>query len=987
MKSKKIKLFDIIVAIALIVFYFLYFAFFVNIKKDFSRNVSLDYAYKSVTSINNCTYVIFDDEVLKLQDGQVQFELQGTSKNDFASISNICVENDDSFYVHSIAYSEGGFSISNESIIKYDASGHYVDTPYSVAYDGQDVVKGQIFDMQIVDGGLEFIQTDKNGFKRMRLFDDGPSVQKAYEFPDAINLLQNFAIDQNSKKVYVTEKCGRILCADDKGISEYCKFDDNMVTPYDIDVDSEGSVYFTDVHKLAINKILPDGSLKEMISKDSLLKDGIVEDENSGFITEFSISHVRIDGVERDVISTLYDDSCLYSFTTDGEVLADSSQYPQSMSYFILEIGAWILIGLCALCALYLLLRIILVLLFNKFKVKLLYKIEMIIIVTTIVVTSIIIPIILPNISKVYVESLSDSIFRIATIASKTFDADVIDRINSPRDFMNDDYKKLKAMIEKIFINEELADSRLGGQVSKYKDGVGFTIAYQSFSDGSYYPVYPDQIELLKNAYETKAPQAIDIKVSNGHYVGAAVPILNSKEDVVGVVICGKDSARVEEFVKNLLIDILVGLCLAIVTLIFIINEIIAFLVNRKTKVKQQDKPIPFNLLRVASFMFNFSINMSVSFLPIFILMFESDSLGIPKVLAGTLPLFINSIFIYISALICPRLLRTMGFRGVTCIAAICSLLGNAMLALLNSYYFMALGLLLNGLGFGLLDNSIFTYLAGLNEELNKDEREISILNCSAGVSAGVNCGLIIGAFLAVQVSYSKVFLCAACIDFVSLLLCIYLGTKLRFNKKVKATSENVKPVKTMSAFEFLFLKKALLFILLLSVPYQIIFSFVYYYLPIYGSANGLDDMKVSLLLVMCALSMVFLKVGLTKAVSRIFKKNAIYIAGLIGLLSLLCIAAFDSFPILVVCLLILGVAFSFGAGVLTNYFLSTGAVREFGEDRALGIMTFISGLGYAFGATIFGVIIEANMLLRMGIFALVVLGSMVIYKFIGHMK
>ena len=71
---------------------------------------------------------------------------------------------------------------------------------------------------------------------------------------------------------------------------------------------------------------------------------------------------------------------------------------------------------------------------------------------------------------------------------------------------------------------------------------------------------------------------------------------------------------------------------------------------------------------------------------------------------------------------------------------------GDLMLFLGQGYYWIVLGLILNGMGVGFITNSAYMFLAGSSQEEVQKEG-FSLFN--AGSLAGINCGMMIGASLA----------------------------------------------------------------------------------------------------------------------------------------------------------------------------------------------------------------------------------------------
>lgn len=985
-KLKKVKPLDLIAGAILLLSYILYFAYFHTISLDFNLDVNIKSGWLSKFDKNNNMYIIdrSKERILKIVNGKVDVEIHSSSHNGFYQAENIAFDNNGNFYVHSIEWNKSGFFLANEKILKYNSKNQYIETIYEVNYSpAQEVDKHQIFNISWVDGELEFIKADHVGFYLMRISQSNDCyTKKNYTFENAVTLIQNFAIDKDNDVIFLADKRGAILYTDGNEIKTYCSFDGTMVTPYSVAVGSDGSVYFSDIYNVAINKISTDKSIEEVVSRNKLYY-GRDFQKNEGLLFNVSVDNVKLpNGDQKDIISTIYDDNSVYAITQDGEILFNTKQFMQRNNYLLFETTIYTVIGLCVLCLIYIILRIFFVLLLNKFKIKLIHKIEIIIVLTTIVVSSLIIPMTLPVIKSTYKESLCNKLLSVATIASNNFDTKLIEQINGPSNFMDENYRKIIDFMHNLFTDNMESLDKMGAQLEKYQDGTAYAIAYPDTSISSFYPLDENSADIIKEIYETKQSNVVYLDNSGGSFIFARTPIFNTNGDIVAVINVAKDSVIIDEIVNRLVIDIFVDLVLILIAVIFILNEIIEFISNKKLFLKEKKvniSPLPKHTIRAQAFFLNMAIGIPTSFLPVFVMMFYSEELGVPKILAGSIPIFINLLLIGISNVIAPTFYKNVGLTKGTILSAICLISSDIMLALSGSYYSVFTALILNGLGYGLIKSFLYSYLSGIDISEQQD-----IFNRrDAGNSAGFFLGTILGAFLANVLSHNHVFWFEGLLDFIVLMLIINI-----IRNKVDKTEDIYNTQSGGGFLHFLFSKDRIAYLTLILMIFGIIAGFANYYLPIWGNENGLNEKEISLVLTFFSISKVFLTIPLTNTIYKVFKKNSIYFTILSNLGILLIIVFFNNIYIIIVGILMLGIVQSFSFGVFRQYFLSGNDDKlRISDDKAVTTFEFVASLGISSSSLVFGIIISVGRDIGISIFVAVSLIFVTIYRIFFEKK
>ncbi len=992
LKEKKIRAIDIIFAILLLLSYIAcsVFGFFVNL--DFNFDVNIEAGYFAVLDKKGNFYVVdrSQERLLKIQNNKVEWEITNAIKQKVNQIEDVFVDDDDNIYIHGLDWDDSGFLLDNEFILKYGPDGKYIDTIYTLSYDGGEKEdKPRLFNLRCVDGNIEGVKLDDSGFETIRIASKKEATLKSrYNFDQAITFIQSIVVSPNTDKIYMVDKRGKILCADKEGIHTYYNFKDKAV-PYDLVVGSDETIYFTDLLSRAVNKISASKEIEEVFSQQSVFKD-VTMDKNQGLVLNTTVKSVEFaDGRKQDVICSVFDVGTLYAVKQDGEVICNQKSFSPETQYFAKQIFKMVAPFVFTLCLLTFSVRLILVLVFNKFKFKLLFLIETIIILTTIVGALVILPIIIPTITDISTRGMENQLLSVADITSKSIDVQQLSNINKISDFMNDDYKAVLHKINLATLRYS-NDSKLimSGAVEKYTDDVAVAIAYPNLRIGAYYPLNYFEANELKKIYETKKRSINKVEISTGHYLLARSPVLNSKGEVVACICVAKELAVIEKTIEAVVEQVVINLLASIIVGIFCVNEVIAFAEKNK-EYKQNKKCLvdgnvifPYHILRLSNVVFSMSINMSSVFLPMYIWSFYSAKVGISRVFAATIPLSINVAFILLASTLSLNIFEKFGFRKILIFAACCSLSSNVILATTNSYYIMAIALLMNGLGFGLLIESKRSYLASLTY---RERYDVEIF-CASGEGSGKFFGIFMGGFLASILSYNQVFWMSVFIDIIAFIFCIYF-CKTYVESKINSSDNKLK----MGTLKFLVSREVLPYIIVIPMMWGILLGFAGYYIPIYGALIDFYENETSIALALVSCSVVFFATNITKFAIKKFNKNAIYVAILVALFAILLLICFNqdhiNVGVFVVALLILGTAYSFGTNVGRYKFLTMDIVKEYGENRAQSIYNLFVGLGMAASSILFGWMLSMGIVSIIWKFALVCVILMAIYKIVFDRK
>ena len=990
--ARKIRVLDIVIIIFLVTSYMMLILFDADMNLDFNFDLdnNIDSGYFCVFDNEGGLYIVDDgqERLFKVKDNKVQWEIIVGKEDKICEIENVAIGDDNSVYIHETQWNETGFLVENESISKYGSDGKHIETQYVLTYDeNSQKEKPELFNLRVVDGHIEYIRVNDRGFEVFEIVNNREvAVKSEYLFEDAITYIQSIVASPNNNRIYMVDKRGKILCADEQSnIYTYYTFKEDVV-PYDLVVGSDESIYYTDLRSKSVGRISPQKELQEVFSQQSVFKN-LEMDINQGLILNVSSKNATFgDESKQDVICGIFDIGILYAVKQNGELVYNQNTFDLSESYIISKIIAFIAPIIVIFCIAILGIRLIVVALFSMLKLNIILVIEITIVLTVVATLTALLPVFLSSIADTYIHGESEKILSIAEVMSKTIDSEKLRNINKASDFMNDDYKDI---LEKLriatFYSDDSEQLVIGGIIEKIIDNVPASVMYPHVRTGAYVPRGTAEAKEVLQVYVTKKSVIRELHSKTGDYFMVRYPIFDSSKEVVGCVTIVKDMKLIKAINKSLIEQVVINLLSVIILGIFIVNEVTVFIQYRKKyKNKIQDRKYvvkqrnvaSYHVLRASNVIFSMSLNISAVFLPIYILSFNVpdyfSELGISMMVAGSIPISVNLAFMFLASAFSLSIFERFGFKKVIIFAICCLILGDIMLAVVDSYNMLLLAILMNGMGYGLLIESKRSYLAQLSyNELNRVQ-----VFCSSGESSGKFLGLFIGGFLAAILEYNEVFWMAVLIDVFALGFCVYfyktyVGSSLRSsNKKSK-----------MSILEFLMSKQILSYLIVVPTILGMLVGFAGYYIPIYGVVYDFYKNETSLSLAVVSLCPVFFASILTKATIKRFGINSIYIAILTALGAMLLIVNFRELVLFIASLLLLGFAYSFGLGACRYRFSQMDKVKEYGENRAQSIYNLFYSLGIFISPLLFGYMLSRNFAVEMLNFAIVIVVVIAVYR------
>lgn len=914
------------------------------------REIELVNPYLAQADTRGNVYIIDEERsrVIKLNtEKKAEYILKSNEKeaDTFWYAEDLAFDEQGRTYLLDASWDETGSAVGRECILVYDKYGHYEDTVLDIAYENEWVNKHKLFALTFWENALYYVKSQQEGFSLFRLsLTDGVSEEVMFcAYEDAFDLIQDYALDYEARTIYAIDKRGRIIKGDREGTEVlYNTAEDSAYVGktafYRLAVGSDNTIYVTDIRSNRIYRF----------------KEG----QESLQVYEAGVQVLSI------TAACKADGSTLLGIWQDGGITVREAgmtsgetdyAFEKSGGYLLRETGYQLALLCMLLAGIWIFLRVIIIL--SGIRLSTVQKSGILAAGTAAVVGIIIVSQLLEQFSAVYREELVSKLYALAYTTSGIIDGDSLERIQTCEDYMDDDYRQLMETMELTLNREDSSIKEMYGNILRLESGQGYAMAYLDNSIGTYYPLDEAETEELSYIYETRNSVRNDGKDDvTGSYIYVRVPVFTSSGEVAGVVEIGKTSEVITGKIEDMRKSVMLNLLVVVLIVLFLFGEVLSFF-DLKTKYRKEKTEkgtaMPMHLLRCCVFITYIAFNIASSFLPVYAAGFVTDALGIPRELAASLPITLNMVFIGLMSLFCAKLLRRFSFRSVAAVSALISMTGDLLLFSGESYGLLVVGLILNGIGMGLISNSLNIFIAETDDGNDRQEG-FSLLN--AGSLSGINCGMMLGASLAGAVGQRTVFACSAS---AWLLVSILFAIMGKYVSKVRETQE-----KKTDSKAFWTSRGVVPYMLLIQVPYVIINSFVFYYVPIYGDAMGFSENTVCLFLMLNSLCSVYLSVGITNFMVRKFAHKSIYLSSLLAFAALLLFGWNSSVPMLVVVLLLLGIAGSFGGAVRQLYFIEMPGVEEYGEDSAMGIYNFVDNLGESAGPVLFGSIMAGPSLL-----------------------
>ena len=828
-----------------------------------------------------------------------------------------------------------GMLLSGEVISVYKGE-RRVRTIAERDYSGMTVNKHRFHGITVQDGVLSYIECEDNAIVPhwITLSDGEERTQRIY-FDNAFNAVSDCAFDGDA--FYVMEKNGNITVFEDARrllvYSTRWKGEENRV-PYRMTITPDGAVCFIDIRAGQAVKV--DAALRQSVP--------ICEETISQTV------HFAPDGT-----------AALYLEEDGLRVVSDTG----AKTYLTLHKPAWRIalqivwfaaVILMALLLAFLLLRGAIAFFTRKYDTFQLISFWVIGAVAAVAAT--LCGMLIGNFSAIYRDRIMIQIENSARIVANQIPAGTISQITRAEDFDGDAYETLCEVMERVFPMDLDINRQLYCNILRLSDDgeSGFAVAYLDQSVGSYFPLDETETEEVRQVYQAEngASSVWNNALADvaGMFLSVKVPVYENGF-VSGVVAVGMGTYEIEHMISRLQVQILLSIIVIMMLIWLIISEVMAWFANRKIYRRAMDEgdanALPGHLIRLLVFAVFACYNMTATFLPVWILRNSGLFPEASRDLMASLPITVNIFIIGVMSLCTAGAVRRLGLGRIMTLSTACSLFGNLLMFLFPSYYAVFVGLFFDGVGVGLITNATYVLLTYIKDEVNQ-QWGFTLFN--AAYLSGINFGMLLGSLLAVALGQRPVFLIVALVW-----LCLMLvgNLMLRQLAELLAAEAREETGKAEISFgRFLFNKPVMSFFVLIQNPYIVFNSFVFYFVPLFCGNMGYDETIVSILIMLYSEVAVLTGDMLTNRVTKLLGNRGMYAAYATNIAAVMVFALTRNMLGVVLALLMMGTAAAYGKTLQQTWFLKQKRVRQYGEDRAMGVYNFTENIGESLGPIVF---------------------------------
>jgi predicted MFS family arabinose efflux permease len=886
---------------------------------------------------NDGLYYVLDDEHQRL----ICFDKDGSIRS---TITNPSDEISSGLYIDNFAVAKEGIYLAvtewnqmllaREAILFYDHNGNYVSTLTNRDYSDFRTNKHRFQALESKDGEVRFIECMENELI---------AGDQTIHYPNAFNAVCDAVYDGDV--LYVMDKIGKITAfsGNDKTVI-YDKYKDEVeLEPYRMCVDQEGTVFFTDIRNGTVRRVDP----KEK-------KSSVVVDETASLTVQ--------KGADGSFL--LIEDGLLVKSEAGEKEYISLSKNNTQMARQIVCILIAILI---ALIGLLFLLRLIGFLIHRKYTTTMISSMMSILMVA--IVSAMLCSMMMTSFRNSYSDKIREQIKSAAYMVANQINGQRVINMQAGSGFGGADYNNLVKIMERSFTNEiDFYKQAYCNIITMDEDTqTGYAVAFLDQSIGAYLHLGEEDTQMLAEVYENKGAVWTDSTTDvSGTYMSVKVPIFTADDHVAGAVEVGAETYVINDTLNAIVFKVFMSVLVILMMVWVISSEIMAFVSNHSFYQKElrdgNTKALPGHLIRMLVFLIFSAYNIATTFLPVYLLRRTDIFPKQWQELAGAVPITVNIFIIGLMSLLCANLVKRFGLKRIMAMATICSCVGNALMFVMPGYATIALGLVLDGIGVGLITNAIYIVITYIEDPIS---RTWGLTLYNGACLSGINFGMLAGSLLAVSIGQRFVFLVIA-LSWLSLLFLgrLVLSSLGSLLVKEPETMEETEAPSSYPLGRFITAKPVWSFIALIQNPYIVFGSFVFYFLPLYCDSHGYNETICSALIMLYSEVAVLAGPSLTKWLKKHIGSFSMYAAVMLNVIALGWFALQQGLFAIVITLIIMGFSAAFGKPVQQDYYLDLDESKQLGEDQAMGIYNFTENIGESLGPIIIGRLMFATPLL-----------------------
>jgi MFS family permease len=597
------------------------------------------------------------------------------------------------------------------------------------------------------------------------------------------------------------------------------------------------------------------------------------------------------------------------------------------------------------------------------------------------------------NFNGRYTDVIFNRIQQMIQVFPLVIDGDVFESIDSQDDFGNDAYLTIRQDLLDAF-NQNRDDWNRGYYFALYRiiDERLYGFMYMNGAIGMYHPFDWLGGEEDPGVYDLASQGKIATEMItdiSGDWIYGVGPIYNSDGEVVGLFETGTDLYTLTLENQRLIRDLVWELVTLWIVLMLLLVEITVLgnLIRerRKARVPLSDADRGFSdgdLARPLVFLFFTAVSFSIAFLPLLSRDLYQAIPGFSRDVVIALPLSIEMAMFGIATVFTGFLTQRVGWKPIFSISLLVGA-GGLLLSAISGNLGLFLGArALTGLGSGMGYIALRSFI---NLEGRRDKRNAAYSNFYSGMIAGINVGLVLGASLAAIIGYRTVFLVGLALMAVTAMIFFALYRETKYFYKAPA----MKQLGNTSAILSLIKSPRLwLYFILLVLPTYVAASYIGFYFPLFGEAQGLSTPEIGRFMIMNGLFIVYLGPPLARFVHKrfgdywgsilgsVFWGLALVFAGLSGNMLTASLV-----------LIFMGLTEGFAVGAQNGLFFHEKAVVSAGEDRATGYFELFGKIGETIGPMVFAAVLVLGQRSGLMLLGILVIGLSLPYVLLVRHK
>ncbi|CAG7638697.1 hypothetical protein PAESOLCIP111_03968 [Paenibacillus solanacearum] len=503
--------------------------------------------------------------------------------NTLRLFNSIAADAEGNAYVLVTVLDSGGLAVIGEQIMKISPDGSETVVMYDAVYaPAEHLLRvGKIQDLSAKEGYVYFFRVERESALLLRL--PAQSDADAKGTPETVATIHvppdaylNELAWSGAGAIFYTTKRGALYSAANAAAPLYPQTEEPLLNfPAGIAADGQSRVYFIDYYESAIKRVdvrQPGHPVETWITKDMLAK---------RFPSQAWSDFTQVSVSDEGMIAAV--SGRLIQLNPDGSIAAVKEGYRYSRTVVCARVAYWagiIMLGMLAVATV----RFIYVHVLRR-KVSLLFK-QLALIIPVVMLCMV-------GLSYSVYTSFADKIrdqmlhqLKLMVDNSKLLvDGGRLERLHSPRDYMNDDYKAIKSRLNGMFSSAYEQGDGLYNTIYRYMDGRLYIMMDDDDSVMMFRPFPLNESNLL--VLEKGQTVTGEWRDAKGHWLFALGPLYNDRGEIIGIYETGKDMIRVNESNLSIMGDILgiIAICAAI--LVMVITGMTAYLLHSIRKLRR----------------------------------------------------------------------------------------------------------------------------------------------------------------------------------------------------------------------------------------------------------------------------------------------------------------------------------------------------------------------------------------------------------------